>query len=213
MRYTRLPARASARPPGHNPLQEFFIDPPFWFVVAAAIVGLLSLIVVVIQFERRGWRVSDDEEREIQIILSSILSIAVVSVAGRSLLELELLESLFVGVLLGFGPIRLAQTDVVVSRARDHVDDLRVSIWFVLLATSIVTFLSFSTRPLGFAAGMISVVSLFGFVFAVADPEDMDSLEFDNRAQATMSDPPWIILLVIFVIIALVFLDILSIIM
>jgi len=148
-------------------LARFLVSPPFWFVVATAIVGLLSLIVVVIQLERRGWRVSDDEEREIQIILSSILAIAVVSVAGRSLLELELVESLLVGVLLGFGPIQLAQTDVVVSRAQDHVDDLRVSIWFVLLATSIVTFLPFSTRPLGFAAGMISVVSLFGFVFAV----------------------------------------------
>lgn len=166
---------------------EWLVAPPLWVQAVAVGVGVIVAIAVAVQLEREDWHVSLSTQREMQIILASILGIT-----SATVLMLQsgggYLASLALGTVLGYGLVLFVQllpTRAWIRWTDDPSEQCLVG-WWALFAVAFVVLFSLgqATFLLGLVTGLVAVTSMLWALYMTAVQHgevQIESLQTDQR--------------------------------
>lgn len=116
-------------------LADLYFSPPPWVNPLLKIIAAVALIIVAYRLYQRDWHLDMDTQREMQIIVASVVGIMTATLAMVNLADQPYIVDVAVGLVAGYGPVLAVQHPRVGKWWSDTIPDprtRRAAVWIVL---------------------------------------------------------------------------------
>ena len=154
---------------GPNWLIQFYLEPPGWVNPALKLLAVIVFTIVVYRLYQSDWKIGLSTQREMQLIVATIVGVTMATTAMMSWFEQPYVIDVVVGFSVGYGAVEVLYRWpqlVPWPRGLDTNRQRVMAIWFALGILVMIYPALVGTEGMGLGSGRLYLLGLsFGLVF------------------------------------------------